>query len=86
MGEVNNDVLFVYSELQISAANKIYNTRGKKFVCGIISVGNVHKKFTKMINPDKFDAMISQYADAYIVYKGNKSTDHYTNPTYENNN
>lgn len=82
MGETINDVVFVYSESQIAAANKVYSAAGKKFVCGLVSVGNTHKKYSKMITINKLDAMMSQYADTKVICYGNKLNTKYTKPTF----
>lgn len=86
MAEETTDVIFVYSELQIAAANQIYKARGKKFVCGLVAVGITHKKFSKMIKPSAFDAMLSQYADTKIVYRTTKALAKYTSPSVTNAN
>ena len=80
MGLKSNYVYFVYSEIQIKEENSIANRSGRKFECGLISIGNISKKFSKIVKEDDFQAMLNQYPDTKVVAKGNKFDFKFTNP------
>lgn len=80
-----NDVIFVYSELQIRERNEILNKRGQRFVCGKLYTGAGNKPFSRIIKEKDLDAMKSQYPDMKIVGQGNKSNFRYVNVSSELN-
>ena len=76
----DQDVIFVYSELQINAENSIAKVKGKKFICGKLYIGLYAKQYTKRILASNLAAMERQYPDTKIVAQGKLKTFKYEDP------
>lgn len=72
------DMLFVYSEMQIDEEKKICKKIGKIFECGTVAIGHANQQFTKIISQDELSAMCAQYPDTVIVVQGKLSNMKYT--------
>lgn len=72
------DVIFVYSEMQIDEEKKICKKIGKIFECGTVAIGHSNKQFTKVIYQNELTAMCAQYPDTVIVTQGKLSNMKYT--------
>lgn len=72
------DMLFVYSEMQIDEEKKICKKIGKIFECGTVAIGHSNQQYTKVIPLSDLDAMCAQYPDTIIVTQGKLSTMKYT--------
>ena len=81
MGRKVADVIFVFSEQMINEQNAVLKTIGQKFVPGEVFVGDMPKKYTKMITNDEFDGIKSRYPDERIVVRGDRYKLHYTLPS-----
>lgn len=68
------DMLFVYSDMQYNEDVRIQRSIGMAFVLGDVSVGSDIKKFSKVIREKDLNAMVLQYPDTKIIYKGKLST------------
>ena len=78
MGKRVTEVLFVYSDQQIAEENAILRTLNKEFVCGEVFIGNIPKKYTKMITEDEYPVMKIKYPDVKIVAKLDRFKARYT--------
>ena len=72
------DMLFVYSEMQIDEEKKICKKIGKIFECGNVAIGHANQQFTKVIYQNELTAMCAQYPDTVIVTQGKLSNMKYT--------
>ena len=82
MGLTTDDVLFVYSDMQVAADKIVERTHGKVFNCGTVYANASSLKFSKIITEDKLSQMVALYPDTKIVYKGKQSTATYNPVTY----
>lgn len=78
MALVNENVLFVYSEMQIEKEKEINSKIGKNFICGEVVIGNDRKSFSRIIKKDMLEPMIALYPDLKVVYEGTKNSTAYT--------
>ena len=74
----DDEVIFIYSEMQDLEEKNIAKNIGKTFVCGDVSTGSTIKKYSKMIKPSELNQMIGLYPDAKIIAQGNLSKMSYT--------
>ena len=78
MGKKVSEVLFVYSEQQIAEENSILKTLNKEFICGEVYIGNIPKKYTKIITDEEYPTMKIKYPDTKIVAKLDRYKARYT--------
>ena len=78
MGRKATEILFVYSEQQISEENSILKAVNKEFICGEVYIGSLPKKYTKIITEDEYPAMKIKYPDTKIVAKMDRYKARYT--------
>lgn len=78
MAIVDEEVLFVYSEMQIEEEKKINKVIGKTFSCGEVSAGASKKQYSKIIKPSDLNQMSGLYPDVKIIAQGKLSTMVYT--------
>lgn len=75
------NVIFTYSEIFINEQNEILRTMNKQFVCGEVYIGNLPKKYTKMIDESQYPTLKIKYPDTKIVSKADRFRVRYTIPT-----
>jgi hypothetical protein len=78
MGKKVTEVLFVYSEQQIAEENSILRTLNKEFICGEVFIGNIPKKYTKIITEEEYPAMKIKYPDTKIIARIDRFRARYT--------
>lgn len=78
MSLVNENVLFVYSEIQIEKEKEINSKIGKNFICGEVVIGNDRKSFSRIIKKDMLAPMTALYPDLKVVYEGSKTSTAFT--------
>ncbi len=69
-------VYFLYSDEQIEEKNKVLAGMSKTFQPGIISIGNVKKKFTQISS----EPTIPRFVDTKVIASGEQSSFTYTLP------
>lgn len=74
-----NEILhyFLYSQEQINEKDRVEAKRGKRFVCGTVSVGNQSEKFSHLSTKPSLG---NRYPDCKIVAKGYLSEMRYSMP------
>lgn len=72
------EMMFVYSEMQIDEEKKICKKIGKIFECGSVAMGHSNQQFTKIISKDELSPMCAQYPDTVVVTQGKLSNMKYT--------
>ena len=82
---INENDVFVYSEMQFNEFNKIANQDSKRYVCGAVYEGHIARPYTKMIDIKDLDAMNAQYPDTKIVTRGKRTRVSYSKPFTELN-
>ena len=70
---------FLYSSDQIVEKNNILKKLNKRFVPGVVTVGNKRVKFTQLSS----EPTMGRFADAKVVAKGELNTFTYVAPTDE---
>ena len=74
----DDEVIFIYSEIQDLEEKNIAKNIGKTFSCGNVSTGSSVKKYSKIIKPSELNHMIGLYPDAKIIAQGKLSKMSYT--------
>ena len=82
---INEEDVFVYSEMQFNELNNIAKQSSRRFVCGSVYEGAIARPFTKMINIKDLKAISDLYPDTKIVTRGKKSKISYSKPFTELN-
>ena len=82
---INEEDVFVYSEMQFNELNTIAKQSSRRFVCGSVYEGHIARPFTKMINIKDLKAMNAQYPDTKIVTRGKRTKVSYSKPFTELN-
>lgn len=82
---INENDVFVYSEMQFNELNMIANKNSKRYVCGSVYEGHIARPFTKMIDAKDLQAMNAQYPDTKIVTRGKRTKVSYSKPYTELN-
>jgi hypothetical protein len=77
----DKEMIFVYSEMQINEDTVVNRKLGRNFKCGSVYVGSTEKQFSKIIDPDDLEAMIVNYPDTKIIYRGRLSKTKYDDVT-----
>lgn len=80
---VNRDeeVMFVYSEMQISQNREANQKIGRGFKCGNVFVGSSMKPYTKIIKEDELKKMLGLFPDTKIVCTGKLKNIKYIEPS-----
>lgn len=81
MAKKEANVIFIYSELMIKEENAVLKTISKQFIPGEVFVGNVPKKYTKMITESELPGIKLKYPDEKIVVKGDRYKIKFIPPT-----
>ena len=81
MVKQDEEVLFVYSDMQISQSRTANRGIGRGFKAGNVFIGSSMKPYTKIITEDELKGMLALFPDTKIVYKGKIKNVKYVEPT-----
>lgn len=81
--KTDEEVLFVYSDMQVAHDKEIEKKIGKIFECGTVGVESEKYLFSKIIRESDLSQMEALFPDVKIVYKGKKSSTLYSDITHK---